>query len=98
MPEPGSADRAPDSVGRADLWAMAAVVLAAVVLFSPALAGRVPLVRDFPGFTLPSRALFRSALLDGALPQWNPYVGLGVPVLAAPVHGALYPGHLLLLL
>src|SRR5579862_195038 len=55
-------------------------------------------LRDLPRWTWASRELWRQAILHGRLPEWNPYVGLGVPTLAAPVHGVFYPGHVLLLL
>ncbi|HEY2516184.1 MAG TPA: hypothetical protein VGI39_35175, partial [Polyangiaceae bacterium] len=79
--------------------ALALALLAAAVVFvvHPALGGHLPAVRDMPGFTVPSRWFWRSSVLHGELPVWNPLVAFGVPVFAAPVHGALYPGHLLLL-
>lgn len=79
---------------RRDRLGIVAVVVGALVVFAPVLAGRLPLVRDLPGFTLPSRLLWRAAVREGRLPQWNPFVELGVPMLATPVHGALYPGQL----
>ena len=80
-----------------DAIPMAAVAVIGIVFFGPALGGRWPLLRDFRDFTLPSRALWRAAVLAGRLPQWNPFVGVGVPLTAAPVHGSCYPGHLPLL-
>ncbi len=81
-----------------DLAAGCALLLGAVVLFAPGvLAAKVPAFRDMLGFTIPSRALWRSAVIEGHLPQWNPYVGVGFPVLASPVYGAWYPPHALLL-
>ena len=43
------------------------------------------------------RARSGSSVLAGELPVWNPLVAIGIPTLAVPVHGTLYPGHLLLL-
>jgi hypothetical protein len=54
-------------------------------------------MRDFVGFTFPSRAAFRALFESGELSSWNPLAELGLSRLAAPVHGALYPGHLPLL-
>jgi hypothetical protein len=68
-----------------------------VVAFAEAFAGRAPVMRDFVGFTYPSRAAFRAVLKGGELSSWNPFAELGLSRLSAPVHGALYPGHLFLL-
>jgi len=54
-------------------------------------------MRDFSGFTFPSRAAFRALFEGGDLSSWNPLAELGLSRLAAPVHGALYPGHVVLL-
>jgi len=72
-------------------------MVAPALLFMPFFFGRIVGNRDWPRWAWPSRALWRTAVLDGVLPQWNPFVGLGAPVLAAPVHGTFYPGHALLL-
>ena len=66
-----------------------------VLAFAEGFAGRAPIVRDFVGFTYPSRAASR-ALFTGELATWNPLAELGLSRLAAPVHGALYPGHIFL--
>ncbi len=79
-------------------WACGALVVAPLVLFFPILLDRAPDMRDFPRFAWPARALWRAAILDGRLPQWNPFVGLGAATLGAPVHGTFYPPNLLLLL
>lgn len=83
--------------GNGARWAWGALVVAPLVLFFPILFDRVPDMRDFPRFVWPARALWRAAILDGRLPQWNPFVGLGTATLAAPVHGTFYPPNLLLL-
>jgi hypothetical protein len=80
---------------REGLFALLLVAFGVVVVFAEAFAGRAPVMRDFIGFTYPSRAAFRSALASGEM-AWNPLAELGLSRLAAPVHGALYPGHLLL--
>lgn len=82
----------------AHLAAVACIAVACAGVFGPGLLGRLPWVRDVPGFTFPSRYLWRDAVLNGHLPEWNPYVQMGVPMLPTPVHGVLYPGHLPLLL
>ena len=83
---------------RDDGAAIAGLLAITLLLFWPALTGHVLDLRDFPRWAWPSRELWRSAILAGRLPQWNPGVGLGVATLAAPVHGSFYPGHLLLLI
>lgn len=85
-------------LGRNDVLPIGAVAGIGLLFFSPALAGRWPALRDVLSFTFPSRAAWRAALVAGHLPQWNPRVGLGLAMTAAPVNGALYPGHALLLL
>jgi hypothetical protein len=73
------------------------LALGIVLVFAEGLGGRVPTMRDFSGFTFPSRAAFRALFEGGDLSSWNPLAELGLSRLAAPVHGALYPGHVLLL-
>ncbi len=47
---------------------------------------------------LPVRALMLQRLQAGEIPLWNPFFYLGVPFLADPVNGVLYPPHWLLAL
>jgi hypothetical protein len=68
-----------------------------LLAFAEAFAGRAPIMRDFVGFTYPSRAAFRALFAGGELSTWNPLAELGLSRMAAPVHGALYPGHVFLL-
>jgi hypothetical protein len=75
-----------------------ALLVALLAIFAPLLAGSFPEQRDLSRFTVPARAVYVDALRAGHLPEWNPYVGLGVAPLAAPVHGTFYPPQLLLLL
>jgi hypothetical protein len=77
-------------------WALLLLGLGVVAVFVDGLLGRAPVMRDFVGFTYPSRAAFRAVLGGGDLSSWNSLSELGLSRLAAPVHGALYPGHLLL--
>jgi len=92
--------RMKDPLGRwrSDALALAGLLAAITALFAPALLGWLPGARDLLHFSLPARTLWRTAILAGELPSWNPYVGLGVSPLASPVHGTFYPGNLLLLL
>jgi hypothetical protein len=75
-----------------------ALVGAALLVYWPVLMGGCYALRDFLAWTLPSRALVREAMLQGRVVLWNPYLGLGTPVLAEPVNGAFYPLHVLLAL
>ena len=83
---------------RPDLAALLGVVAIGAAFFAPSFDGRWPVVRDLPGFLMPSRALWRREVLAGHLPAWNPFVGIGVASIAAPVHGTFSPFRLLLLL
>lgn len=47
---------------------------------------------------LPIRAILHHRLQAGELPLWNPYLYMGIPYLADPVSGVLYPPHWLLAL
>src|SRR5690349_5396227 len=87
-------------VGRARYgarWALLLLAFGIVLVFAEGFRGRAPTMRDFIGFTYPSRAAFRALFDGGELSSWNPLAELGLSRLAAPVHGALYPGHLPLL-
>jgi len=60
--------------------------------------GRIIFTRDIAHWTLPARWLVHQALRAGELPLWNPYQGLGFPVLGDPLYGVFYPPNWLLLL
>ncbi len=45
----------------------------------------------------PRRALLRDAVEDGVIPLWNPYTFCGMPFLADPQAGVLYPPNWLLI-
>jgi hypothetical protein len=78
-------------------WALMLLACGIVLTFAEGFAGRAPIVRDFVGFTYPSRAEARALFAGGELASWNPLAELGLSRMAAPVHGALYPGHVFLL-
>jgi len=76
--------------------ALAAVVLAPWI---PALSrGAMPLFMDTWMYFFPLRRLAGELLRGGIAPFWNPSVFGGVPLLANPQVGVLYPGHWLFLL
>jgi hypothetical protein len=77
---------------------IALVALTSVAAFGPSALGRIVAFRDTLCFTYPGRLLVREAARAGSILAWNPYVEMGVPALAAPHHGPLYLGNLLLVL
>lgn len=51
---------------------------------------------DIARFFYPTRVLYAGALAAGRLPQWQPEILTGIPLLAEMQTGALYPPHLAL--
>ena len=84
----------PASARRAALTFL--VILAA--LYLPLFFGRIIFTRDIAHWIFPARWFVRESLLAGELPLWNPYQGLGFPVLGDPLYGVFYPPNWLLLL
>ncbi|MFO0645582.1 MAG: hypothetical protein U0326_05040 [Polyangiales bacterium] len=76
----------------------AAAALAVAVFHLPLFFGRAIWARDVAYWVVPSRHVYRQSLLEGALPVWNHTQGIGLPVLANPLHGVFYPPTLLALL
>jgi hypothetical protein len=78
----------------------AALCLLAILagLYIPMFFGRILFTRDIAHWILPARWLVVHALRAGELPLWNPYQGLGFPVLGDPLYGVFYPPNWLLLL
>jgi hypothetical protein len=74
-----------------------AAVLAAVLapLAVHWLSGRTLVWFDTQRLFAPQRWLVDEALRSFRLPLWDPYMGLGVPVLADTIHGVLHPVSLL---
>lgn len=75
-----------------------AVVGAVLLAYWPMLAGKIVFHRDSALWVFPARWFVRRSLLDGEFPSWNPYQGLGIPLLADPQYGLFYPPHWLFLL
>lgn len=67
------------------------------VLYLPLFLGRIVFTRDIAHWIFPARWLVRQSLLAGQLPLWNPYQGLGFPVLGDPLYGVFYPPNWLVL-
>jgi hypothetical protein len=74
---------------------LAAALVAAVVLsvfFAPALSGSVQfLSRDAGRHHLPVKRWIADRLARGELPEWNPYDGLGAPVVASAIDAPQHP-------
>jgi len=75
-----------------------AVGIAVLLAYWPMLAGRIVFLRDSALWVFPARWFVRQSLLAGEFPAWNPYQGLGFPLLADPQYGVFYPPHWLFLL
>ena len=76
--------------------ALAAVVLS--LFYLPVLATPYQLgARDNGRMHAPVKRFVASELAQGRLPEWNPYAGLGTPLVAAAVDGVQHPLNALLL-
>jgi hypothetical protein len=73
-------------------------LLVLVAVYLPLFFGRIIFTRDIAHWIFPARWFVRASLLAGELPLWNPYQGLGFPVLGDPLYGVFYPPNWLLLL
>lgn len=75
------------------------LVALCALFYAPALdPGRQFLFRDAGRMHLPVKTWIAGELARGHLPEWNPYAGVGVPVVATGVDAALHPFQLLLVL
>jgi len=85
--------------GRASVrWAVGSFLAILAVLYLPLFFGRIIFTRDIAHWIFPARWFVRQSLLSGELPLWNPYQGLGFPVLGDPLYGVFYPPSWLVLL
>jgi hypothetical protein len=75
----------------------AALLLAAVlaVFYGPALGGGRFLYRDTGRMHVPVKEFMGAELREGRFPSWNPYYGLGMPIVGAAVDSPLHPLSLL---
>lgn len=86
------------ALARAAAWPLL-VTAGVFLLLAPGLGPDVQLAwRDTTREYGPLRPLVAEALHAGRLPLWDPYDGLGIPLLAQYTHGALHPASLLLAL
>ncbi len=82
--------------GAARAFLLMAAVLA--VFFAPAISSRDQfLYRDAGRMHWPVKRYVAEQLRRGHLPEWNPYVGLGVPIVAGAIDAVQHPFNLLLL-
>lgn len=83
-------------IGRRDWAVMALLALPPLLIFGlPALLGRTFYWGDLTYLNHPWRVLPAEMAHRGALPLWNPYVYLGMPLAANMQCAAWYPGSLL---
>ncbi len=93
MSGPGLSGRGGPGLPRA--LAVAAAVLA--LFFSPALLTRGQFAyRDAGRQHVPTKHYLAERFSRGELPQWNPFLGLGVPLVADAVNAVQHPFNLLL--
>lgn len=91
-PPPGARARRRERLG-----ATAILSLALALFFAPALVGSGQfLSRDAGRLHAPVKRYLAGRLSSGELPQWNPYDGLGAPVVAGAVDAPQHPFNLLL--
>jgi hypothetical protein len=76
------------------IW-LVPVVLVPLLLGLPFLFGKLLLFRDILHFFVPLHVFIAEALRHGRLPQWNPLLYGGYPLLAEPDAGVFYPPNLL---
>ena len=95
LPHPSEGSR-PTALTR---WIPVLLFLAVIVLcYRQELAGdRLPYYRDITQNYRPVQTLVQQEIGSGRLPLWNPYQGLGRPLMANPNHLVLQPATLFLL-
>jgi hypothetical protein len=79
-------------------WAALGFLAILALLYLPLFWGRIIFTRDIAHWIFPARWFVRQSILSGELPLWNPYQGLGFPVLGDPLYGVFYPPNWLVLL
>jgi hypothetical protein len=76
--------------------AAAFVALVLVIFFAPALGREQFIYRDTGRMHAPMKQWIAEELARGRLPQWNPYAGLGAPVIANGIDAVQHPFTVLL--
>ncbi|MFH1724548.1 MAG: hypothetical protein ABII00_08000 [Elusimicrobiota bacterium] len=86
---------APAGIGKRDLWVLAWLAVPVLVLFGGTFAsGRTFFWGDLLYLHHPWRALAAEMIGRGALPLWNPFAYLGMPLAGQMQCAAWYPGTL----
>jgi len=84
---------------RADLVAIAVLVLLGTLLFIDVLAGVNGFyMRDLTRYYYPTKQILRDIVLHGEFPYWNRFFSGGQPIAANPEHEVFYPLTWLILL
>jgi hypothetical protein len=96
--EPATTATATTSGRRAVAVSLAIFLAILAAVYWPLFLGRIIFTRDIAHWIFPARAFVRDSWLSGELPVWNPYQGLGFPVLGDPLYGVFYPPNWLLVL
>lgn len=93
-----SSPGAPKSHARG-LGPLLAVGFVLTLFFAPAIfAPETFIYRDTGRMHAPMKTWIAMELAEGRLPQWNPYAGLGTPVIANATDGLFHPFTILLIL
>ena len=79
-------------------WGLAVGLIAVLCVFRDVLLGETLFYSDFSTIYHPLELWSARAIERGQLPLWNPDLALGLPQLANPILGTLYPPNLLLLI
>lgn len=74
------------------------LTLLVLAFYAPVVLGRCFYLKDAQRVVYPTRLFLRERLLAFDLPEWLPHLDMGMPFLANPSNGVLYPLNLLLLL
>lgn len=94
-PKPGPS--APE--GRAGpLGAILAIAAALAIFFGPAFGPARFTYRDTGRMHAPMKQWIAAQLAEGRLPEWNPYSGLGTPLIANAIDAVQHPFNVLLVL
>ena len=84
---------------RADIIAVAALILLGTLLFADVLFGFSGFyMRDLTRYYYPTKQILREIVTNGEFPYWNRYFSGGQPIAANPEHEVFYPLTWLILL
>lgn len=96
-PEAPLPESSPSPQGAGSRRALAVIAAVLATFFAPAIFSASQfLFRDAGRMHWPMKRYIAERLRDGHLPEWNPYLGLGVPMVAGAVDAVQHPFNLLL--